>query len=156
MNAVSPAPPTPTLERLAAEEAGLLALPQLELPVKHLFAPGCYARELLMPAGSLVMGHEHKTEHFNVMLSGRMRVFMDGEVRDMVAPCICVSKAGTRKVALILVDVIWVTFHPTDETNVEKLESDLIVKSAAYLSHEQRLDAAEALRALAESTKESA
>src|SRR5690242_10473496 len=63
------------IERL---EAQLLSEPQLPAPVTHHFAPGVYMREIFMPAGAFVIGHEHRTEHLNVILTGRASVMMDG------------------------------------------------------------------------------
>ena len=115
-------------------EAELLKLPQLDCPLTHKFAPGVYMREILMPAGSFIIGHEHKTEHFNVVLSGRARVMMDGVVEEIVGPCTFVSKPGVRKVLYILEDMRWATVHPTRETDLDKLDRKLIRKSEAWLS----------------------
>lgn len=129
-------PGAPTLEQIEAVEARLLPLAQVDMPVTHRFAPGVYIRELLMPAGTFVIGHEHKTEHFNVVLSGRADVLLDGVVTEIKAPMIFPSAAGVRKMLYIHEDMRWATVHPTTETNVEQLEALLIRKSAAFNRHE--------------------
>jgi len=109
----------------------------VECPLKHQFAPGIYFREIFMPAGAFIIGHEHKTEHFNVVLSGCAKVLMDGEVVDIIAPCVFVSKPGVRKVLLITEDMRWATIHPTDETDIAKLEDIHIIRSAAFMDYEK-------------------
>jgi hypothetical protein len=118
-------------------ETDLLPMEQVECPLTHRFAPGVYFREIFMPAGTIVLGHEHKTEHFNVILTGRALVAMDGEIQEVVAPAVIKSLAGVRKALLIIEDMRWCTIHPTDETDLDKLEELLIIKSPAWLAHHE-------------------
>ena len=90
-----------------------------------------------MPAGSLIIGHEHRTEHFNIVLSGRATVMMDGVISEIASPCVLKSAAGVRKVLYIHEEMRWATIHPTDETDLTKLEEMLIVKSASYQRHHE-------------------
>jgi len=131
--------PLRAVDNVAIEsvEAQLLALPQVELPLNHQFAPGVYLREIFMPAGTFVIGHEHTTEHFNIVTAGRALVMIAGEPFEITAPATFVSKAGVRKVLYILEDMRWMTVHPSHETDIEKLEGELIVKSPSFtLYHE--------------------
>lgn len=149
-------PPLAVNARIEAAEARLLECPQVDMPLTHRFAPGVYFREIFMPAGTLVIGHEHKTEHFNVILSGSALVSMDGQVQRIVAPTVLVSKPGVRKMLLIQEDMRWATIHPTSETNLDALETELIVKSASWLNHQHHLADAQRLHAaLAATQKES-
>lgn len=123
------------LETLSGQ---LLKLPQVECPVVHRFAPGVYLREIHMPAGTMVIGHKHKTEHLNIILQGRCRVIIDGAVVEIEAPHTFISQAGAQKVLNVLEDTIWQTVHPTDETDVQTLESMLVEPSESKLTHEER------------------
>lgn len=114
-------------------EGIMLEMPQVECPVIHHFAPGVYMREMRVPAGTIVIGHEHKTEHLNVVMSGRAVVMIDGVRHDVRAPYAVTSKPGTRKIALVLEDMVWATVHATTETDPEKLEAALITKSQTWL-----------------------
>jgi hypothetical protein len=118
-------------------EEQLLQLPQLDCPLVHRFAPSVYMREVTMPAGSFVIGHEHKTEHFNVVLSGKARVMIDGVIEDIIAPCVFVSKPSVRKVLFIVEEMKWATIHPTEETDLEILDSALIKKSDCFVRHSE-------------------
>lgn len=108
----------------------MLSLPQVECPLEHFFAPGIYIREIFMPAGTMVIGQVHKTEHFNVILEGRVRVVIDGEVHELKAPCTFVSKAGVSKVLRVLESCRWQTIHanPDNLTDIDVLESILVHK----------------------------
>ena len=122
--------------QIEAVEGACLDLPQIDCPLVHKFAPGVYLREIFMPRGTFIIGHEHRTEHFNIVLSGRARVMMEGKVHEIMGPCTFVSKPGVRKVLLILEDMRWATVHPTHETDLHALEDELIVKSQTFLEHE--------------------
>lgn len=121
-------------------EAKLLTVPQVECPLRHMFAPNVYLREVTMPKGSVIIGHEHKTEHFNIVLKGSANVVVDGVSEYIEAPCIFVSKAGVRKVLTILEEMVWATVHPTDKTEMADLEEELIIKSESFLEHSKSLE----------------
>lgn len=118
----------------------MLRLPQVPAPVEHHFAPGVYVRSILMLKGSIVIGHEHKTEHFNLVIAGRAKVILDGKLCEIAAPCIFRSLPGVRKVLLIEETMIWTTIHPTDETDLAVLEEKLIVKSTAFQEYQQEIE----------------
>jgi hypothetical protein len=122
------------IEKVAQE---LLKHPQIEMPVQHHFAPGVYTREIFMPAGIFVIGHRHKTEHLNVVLSGRATVYYEGVVEEIKAPYIFKSGVDAQKVLFIHEDMRWATIHPTQETDLQVLEEMLIDKSAPALEFEQ-------------------
>jgi len=127
----------PINDQIENLERELLSLPQVECPLKHNFAPGVYMREITMPAGSLIIGHEHLTEHFNVILTGKARVMIDGVIEDLVAPCYFISKPNVRKVLYIVEEMKFATIHPTEETSVDVLEQTLIRKSNSFIKHEE-------------------
>jgi hypothetical protein len=125
--------------RIEEMERAMLEMPQVNAPVTERFAPGVYLREIFMPAGALIIGHEHRTEHFNIVLQGSALVAIDGVVEEIIAPATFVSKPGVRKVLLIIEDMIWQTVHPTTETDPAKLEDMLIVKSEGFQEVERQL-----------------
>jgi hypothetical protein len=114
-------------------EAKLLELPQINCPVTHHFGPGIYIREVRMPAGSFILGHKHKTEHTNILVSGRLRFLNEGgDAVELVAPCVLNSNSG-RKLAYIIEDVIWQNVYATDERDIKKLDETFVCKSDAWL-----------------------
>lgn len=105
----------------------LAKLPQTPAPLVHRFAPGVYLREIFMPADTVVIGRIHKTEHFNILVSGSCLIIHDdGSREELRAPMTFVSQAGVQKVLYIIEDMVWQTVHPTDETDLEKLSAMLV------------------------------
>lgn len=105
---------------------------QVECPLKHHFAPGVYLREIFMPAGAIVIGKIHKTEHFNIIQKGKVSLIGEGETCVLEGPCTFVSKAGIQKVLYIHEDTIWSTVHLTEERDLERLEAQLIEPDSSY------------------------
>jgi hypothetical protein len=96
-------------------------------PVTNRFAPGCYIREVFMPAGSKVIGKIHTTEHFNILIKGKITVLTAEGSEYMEAPHTFVSKAGVQKVGFIHEDCIWQTIHVTNSTDVDEIEKEMVV-----------------------------
>lgn len=121
----------------------MLAFPQAEMPVIHRFSEGLYIREVHMPAGTFVVGFEHKTEHFNVMLQGHLiMVNEDGSTTDYIAPQSYTAQPG-RKVAYIVDDVVWQNIFPADTQDIDELEERLLNKTEEYrLTQEQNMNMA--------------
>jgi quercetin dioxygenase-like cupin family protein len=101
---------------------------------KHHFSPGIYVRELFMPAGSLIVGHAHKTEHMNIVMSGRACI-MCGEEKQIYVKAGDVFKSGigVRKILQIYEDMTWITTHASDKTTVDEVEEDIFRKSRTFL-----------------------
>ncbi len=99
----------------------------VDMPVTHRFTPGLYAREIFMPAGTLLTSKIHKTEHPFVVLSGKVSVWTgDGDEELIEGPHVGITKPGTRRVLYTHEDTRWITFHPSEETDLVKLEQQLI------------------------------
>jgi len=92
----------------------------------HHFAPGVYAREMIVPAGVLLTGAVHKTEHISIFMEGRMLIPDEHGSREIQAPIVEICQPGVKRVGLALDQVRWITVHPTDETDLEVLEAELV------------------------------
>lgn len=128
------------IAKIGTEEAekAMLKQEQGECPVLHHFGPGIYIREVHIPAGGIAIGHEHKTEHMNIMLKGKMSLLNDdGTVSVIEAPFMKVTKPG-RKVAYIHEDVVWQNIFATDETDIETLENMFLNKSDEFKASEEQ------------------
>lgn len=122
-------------DRIDALEAEMLQMPQVDIPVAHHFAPGIYAREIAVPAGTYIIGHAHKGPCMNMLAKGKMRIVdPDGMPRVIEAPLIFTSGPG-RKAAHVLEDAVFINFHASDETDLDVLELQLIDKSDAWIAH---------------------
>lgn len=110
--------------------------PQIRLPLNHLFTPGLYIREVLLPKGTLLTSKIHMTEHPFVISRGLVSVWsgIEGEEPQVFgAPYTGITKPGTRRIIYAYEDTIWSTFHPTLETDIEKIERELIFKHDEHL-----------------------
>jgi hypothetical protein len=85
-----------------------------------------YAREITAPAGTIVSGKVHKTEHLNIMSKGEISVLTEDGVKRLKAPYTFVSKPGTKRIAYVHEEMVWTTVHHTHETDVAKIERDLV------------------------------
>lgn len=100
--------------------------------VKHYYAPGVYCREITMLKDHLYIGKIHKTEHINIISKGKAIVVTEDDQRmEIEAPYTFVSKAGCKKALYILEDMVWTTVHVTEETDLDKLETQLIAPTWA-------------------------
>jgi len=113
---------------------------QIELPLKHHFAPGAYARECFVPAGSTVVGKIHRHAHINIISRGHGVVateFGRMEYDARQGPYTFTSSPGTKRAVHALSDTIWTTFHVTEATTPEAAEVDVIVPSYETLEAEK-------------------
>lgn len=125
--------PNPALDFRQSFRANVLFLQekmneheQVECPVKHHFSGNSYAREIFMPAGTLVVGKIHRHAHLNVISQGECYVLTEGGVEHLKAPITFVSLPETKRVVYCVNDVIWTTCHVTDNTDVGAIENELI------------------------------
>jgi hypothetical protein len=110
---------------------------QLPIEPRHYFANGIYAREITIPAGALLTGEIHKTEHLNIISKGRIIVYTEFGEHEICAPCTMVSAPGTKRVGLVLEETVWTTIHGTHEKDLDKLRLELIVESYTMLDREE-------------------
>lgn len=102
--------------------------PQEELPVHHEYLGGIYMRTVFMKAGLIVVGKIHKQEHVAIISKGDAWVMTEDGLLRVTAPYQIKSKPGARRALYILEDMVWTTVHRSDETDLEKLEEQLIAK----------------------------
>ena len=104
----------------------MAALPQLEIETQHFFADEMYARKIVRPAGSVLVGRTHKKVHFYIVVTGRC-VVSDGErSKEYKAGDVIISQPGSKKATYVVEDSVLVTVHHTKKKNLEKIERELI------------------------------
>ena len=118
-------------EKVFAIEKEILKQPQLDIPVKHIFSPGVYAREITIPAGAVVTGRIHKYAQLNILSGGEISVLTEDGVVRVKAPFTVVSPPGTKRVAYAHSDCTWTTILATEETDPEKMEELFTVNTEA-------------------------
>lgn len=105
--------------------------PQVEIPTKHYYSPGIYAREITVPAGVILMGMLHKCPQMNILSKGTIRVLVDNEIKELTAPFTVMSPAGTKRIAFTVTEVVWTTVLHTFKTDPEDIEKEFIAHSEA-------------------------
>jgi len=108
-------------------EVALAHLPRVDLPVTHRFTDGMYIREIQIPAGTMLTSMVHKTQHPFVISQGSVKVTSDNEGSVIYeAPFTGITEPNTRRALHALTDVIWTTFHVTNETDVAKIGEEIL------------------------------
>ena len=97
-------------------------------PVKHSFADGCYIRQIFNPANELLVTKIHKKEHPFFLMQGEMSILTEDGVKHLKAPYHGITKPGTKRIIYTHSDCIFITVHATEETDVAKIEEQVIAK----------------------------
>jgi len=98
-------------------------------PLKHTFVDGAYVREITMPKGALLTSKIHKIRHPYFVLKGEVSVLTENGVIRIKAPYSGITEAGTKRVLFIHEDTVWTTVHITNETDLEKIEKQIIAEN---------------------------
>jgi len=98
-------------------------------PLRHTFGDGLYVREITMPAGMFVVSKIHKKHHPYFILKGDVSVLTEEGVVRLRAPYQGMTPAGTKRVLYIHKETVWTTIHATRETDLEKIEEEIIAKT---------------------------
>lgn len=116
----------PTRAQIMRLEAEIAQVEQVPLSEKHYFASGIYAREITIPAGTVLTGKVHKTEHINIVSQGTITVWTEQGMKKVSAPFTMVSQPGTKRVGYAHTDTVWTTIHHSFERDLDQLEAQLI------------------------------
>ena len=98
-------------------------------PVKHTYADGMYIREIFMPRGEIVISKIHKIAHPFFLIKGRISVLSEEGEKLLQAPYYSITPAGTKRMLYTHTNAIVVTCHRTFETDLDKIENEIIAKS---------------------------
>lgn len=105
----------------------------------HHFAPGVYVREFRCFENTLLVGATHRHEHMFILLEGSCTVSTEDGLHILEAPYIGKSPAGVKRALYTHTDIIWLTIHPTDETDIEKIEEWLVVPDSEVREFREQL-----------------
>lgn len=88
--------------------------PQVEVPTQERFINGLYAREILIPKGTLLTGRVYKAGYLDIMLSGDISVATPNGVKRMTGTNIMEAPPGRKRAGYAFEDTHWITVHRTD------------------------------------------
>lgn len=106
----------------------------VEIPTRHHFANpgtprGVYAREITIPAGTVLTGKIHKYAQINILSKGDISVLTEEGIVRVQAPFTIVSPAGTKRIAYAHEECVWTTIHGTELTDLEEIEAQFIAQT---------------------------
>lgn len=108
-------------------------------PLVHTFADGLYIRQMTAPKGMLNVSKLHKTNHPYFILEGEFSVLTETGIKRIKAPYTGITKAGTKRIVYFHEETIWITVHATEETDLEKIEDELIAKTYEELPEKEMI-----------------
>lgn len=143
MDALAVLPDLPTRDQIAQLEGCILEAEQAGHGVRitdwHTFADGQVARTILIPAGTVLTGGVHKTEHLNVC-HGDITVWTEQGMRRLTGCHVLKSLPGAKRVGMAHADTWWTTVHlnADNERDVTVLE-DRLIENAHLLQNRRVL-----------------
>ena len=126
-----------TMPDILRIEKEILAMPQVTLPVEHYQVDGVYVRSMFIPAGTILTGKIHNFESIAILAKGRIRITNGTESYIISEGHIMVDKPGVKRLGYAETDVVFITVHRTDNTEIEAIEKELV--SATFEEYEQQL-----------------
>jgi hypothetical protein len=106
-------------------------------PLVHHFAPGLYAREIHLQEGLVCTGKIHRYAHITTISKGSVAMVTEHGSEIYEAPCSFVSSPGDKRCVLALEDTVLTTYHPTDKTDLDEIEKEVI--SDCFLDEPEEL-----------------
>tara|TARA_R110000782_G_scaffold1670_3_gene6386 strand:- start:1722 stop:2201 length:480 start_codon:yes stop_codon:yes gene_type:complete len=91
-------------------------------PLKHTFAEGLLTREMFSKKGNILIGKIHKYKHTWFLMKGKILMGSPTGNKEITAPAWGTSPAGTKRIAYVLEDCIFINVFP-DLENTKNIES---------------------------------
>lgn len=99
---------------------------QIEIPIEHFFSEGMYGRHMTVPQDGVVVGKVHKHAHLAMLLEGTVRVSSKYGTAVFSAPYVINVNKGDKRAFYAVTKVKYMTVHATNETDLDKLELELV------------------------------
>ena len=101
--------------------------------IHHHHATGVYGRELHIPAGQVIVSKIHRGKTLTILVKGMLSIISESGYHTYLAPHVFVSDPFTKRVGISHEDVILVTAHGTDKTDLDEIEEEIIAKDFSEL-----------------------
>jgi quercetin dioxygenase-like cupin family protein len=122
-------------DKIMELERTMRVMPQVEIPVRHYFAQGVYAREICIPKGAIITGMIHRQSQINLCLKGDISIVTEEGERRFKSGETIVSPPGTKRAAYAHEETVWTTVLGTELTDVQEIEATLVCQSFEELCH---------------------
>lgn len=110
-----------------------------ECPLIHTFSKGSYARSIFIPKGSKLVGKTHRHRHLLIMSYGDVSMTTDDGFIRLQGFNVYDSQAGIKRCVYAHEDTVITTIHLTDETDLAKIEEDVIIPDTDLLEDYQKI-----------------
>jgi len=129
------------LDLIKIESEMLTQKNRIEIPERHIFSGGVYIRQIAIPAGTLVMGKRHRYETCNVLVKGVLELFPEdgSDSVTITGPFVFTSPPGTKKFAFCKEAALFMNIIPTQETDPDEVEKQIIIPEQEYLEQKEAL-----------------
>jgi len=97
-------------------------------PLENSFADGLYIRKLTVPPRTLTITKIHAVNHAFFLQQGTISVLTEEGIKRYTAPYQGITKAGTKRIIYHHDEVIFTTVHSTKETDINKIEVEVIAE----------------------------
>jgi len=104
-----------------------MAAPQVPIAIHHTFAPGMYIRTATIPADTAVVGKQHTQNFAFFLIKGEVTLVTSHGAARVQAPYQAGFPAGAILAGWTHTEAVCCTVHVTDETDLEKLEAELVL-----------------------------
>ncbi len=104
-------------------------------PLEHSFADGLYIRKLTVPANTLTVTKIHAVNHAFFLQKGTISVLTEEGVKKFTAPYQGITLKGTKRIIYHHDEVIFSTVHSTKETDISKIEVEVIAEDFEDLNN---------------------
>jgi hypothetical protein len=115
---------------ISAFKEDLLASPdRVELAFTETLANGLYTRTLFIPKNTYLVGKIHRKACVNIVAKGDISIMTETGAMRVQAGYTVTSPPGIQKVGYAHEDTFFVNVFRTDETDISKVEFDLIAEN---------------------------
>lgn len=97
-------------------------------PLDHAFADGLYIRTVTVPEKTLTVTKIHAVNHAFFLQRGTISILTEEGIKKLTAPYQGITKAGTKRIIYHHDEVVFTTVHATKETDLDKIEIEVIAK----------------------------
>lgn len=95
------------------------------MALEHFFIPGVYARQLTVPAGTVIVGRVHLHPCFTIIMTGEVTVHTAEGRRTITGPVFFRTEAGAQRAVYAHTESVWITIHRSDKTDLDDLKAEL-------------------------------
>ena len=122
----------PTPEQLAALQARMADMGGNTFgpTPEHLFADGVYGRKVVIPGGWVLLGRLQRKANLTIQLYGDCEIIGENGPQRIVGTQVFRVPPMVKRLMVTHAETCWLTVHATEETDMAKVEDELIVTEA--------------------------